>query len=37
MFFRHGVHPPADIIESAFFLAQMSFLWQRDAAAFMAR
>lgn len=37
MFFRDGVHPPADIIESASFLAQMSFLWQRDAAAFMAR
>ena len=37
MFFRDGVHPPADIIESASFLAQISFLQQRDAVAFMAR
>ena len=37
MFFRDGVQPPVDIIESASFLAQMSFLQQRDAAAFMAR
>jgi DNA-binding transcriptional LysR family regulator len=37
MFFRDGVHPPADIIESASFLAQISFLQKRDAVAFMAR
>ncbi len=37
MFFRVGVHPPADIIESASFLSQLSFLQQRDSAAFMSR
>ena len=37
MFYRDGVHPPVDIIESASFLVQVSFLQQRDAAAFMAR
>ncbi|KQW57596.1 LysR substrate-binding domain-containing protein [Variovorax sp. Root411] len=36
MFFRDGVQPPVDIVESASFLAQMCFLQQRDAAAFMA-
>ena len=37
MFFREGLHPPADIVESASFLSQLSFLQQRDAAAFMSR
>lgn len=37
MFFREGLHPPVDIVESASFLSQLSFLQQRDAAAFMAR
>jgi len=37
MFLRHDLHPPVDIIESASFLAQLSFLQQRGAVAFMAR
>lgn len=37
MFLREGLHPPADILESASFLNQLSFLQQRDAAAFMSR
>lgn len=37
MFYREGLHPPSDIVESASFLSQLSFLMQRDAAAFMAR
>ncbi len=36
-FFAHGLHPPADLVESASFLSQISFLHQRDAVAFMAR
>jgi len=36
-FFAHGLHPPADIVESASFLSQISFLQQRGAVAFMAR
>lgn len=36
-FFAHGLHPPADIVESASFLSQISFLHQRGAVAFMAR
>ncbi len=36
-FFAHGLLPPADIIESASFLAQVTFLQQRGAVAFMAR
>lgn len=36
-FFAQGLLPPADIIESASFLAQVTFLQQRGAVAFMAR
>ncbi|WP_460481984.1 LysR substrate-binding domain-containing protein [Comamonas humi] len=36
-FFAHDLHPPADIVESASFLSQISFLHQRGAVAFMAR
>ncbi|WP_026437255.1 LysR substrate-binding domain-containing protein [Acidovorax sp. JHL-9] len=36
-FFAHSLHPPADIVESASFLSQISFLRQRGAVAFMAR
>ncbi|CAN7569386.1 LysR substrate-binding domain-containing protein [Acidovorax sp. LjRoot118] len=37
MFFAHDLHPPADIVESASFLTQLSFVHQRGAVAFMAR
>lgn len=37
MFLRDDLHPPRDIIESASFLGQLSFLQQRRAVAFMAR
>ena len=37
MFLREGLHPPLDIVETASFLGQLSFLQQRDAAAFMSR
>lgn len=37
MFYREGLHPPVDIVESASFLAQISFLQKRGAAAFMSR
>ncbi len=36
-FFAHGLHPPQDIVESASFLSQITFLQQRAAVAFMAR
>ena len=36
-FFAHELHPPADIIESASFLVQLTFMQQRGAVAFMAR
>lgn len=36
-FFAHGLHPPADIVETASFLAQLTFVHQRDGVAFMAR
>ncbi|MBO9679604.1 MAG: LysR family transcriptional regulator [Acidovorax sp.] len=36
-FFAHGLHPPEDIVESASFLSQITFLHQRGAVAFMAR
>ena len=36
-FFAHGLQPPIDIIESASFLSQITFLQQRGAVAFMAR
>lgn len=35
-FFAHGLHPPADLMETASFLSQLSFLHQRGAVAFMA-
>lgn len=37
MFFKHGLHPPADLLETASFLALTTFLVQRDAVGFMAR
>lgn len=37
MFLQGDLHPPVDIVESASFLAQLSFLQQRNAVAFMAR
>ena len=36
-FFAEGLRPPADIVESASFLAQITFLQRRGAVAFMAR
>ncbi len=36
-FFARGLHPPADIVESASFLSQITFVHQRGAVAFMAR
>lgn len=36
-FFANDLHPPADIVESASFLSQLTFLHQRGAVAFMAR
>lgn len=36
-FFRHGLHPPTDLIETSSFLAQATFLGQRGGAGFMAR
>jgi DNA-binding transcriptional LysR family regulator len=36
-FFKHGLQPPRDIVETASFLAQISFLHERDAIAFMAK
>jgi DNA-binding transcriptional LysR family regulator len=36
-FYRFGLQPPADIVETASFLAQLEFLRKRGAAAFMAR
>jgi DNA-binding transcriptional LysR family regulator len=35
-FFKHDLHPPGDVVETASFLAQLSFLHERDAIAFMA-
>jgi len=37
MFFRHGLQPPADLIETSSFLALSTFLRERGAAGFMAR
>ena len=37
MFLLDDLHPPSDIVESASFLAQLSFMQQRGAVAFMAR
>jgi DNA-binding transcriptional LysR family regulator len=36
-FYRHGLQPPTDVIETASFLAQATFIAQRGAAGFMAR
>lgn len=36
-FYAHDLHPPEDIIESASFLSQLTFMHQRGAVAFMAR
>jgi DNA-binding transcriptional LysR family regulator len=36
-FFKHGLQPPLDIVETASFLAQLAFLHERDAIAFMAQ
>ena len=35
-FHRHGLQPPHDLVETASFLAQVTFVQQRGAAAFMA-
>ncbi len=37
MFYRHGLHPPADLIESASFLATLTFVRERAAIGFLAR
>ena len=37
MVYREGLYPPVDIVGSASFLAQLSFLHQGGAAAFMSR
>jgi DNA-binding transcriptional LysR family regulator len=36
-FYRFGLHPPTDVIETASFLGQVTFLRERGAAALMAR
>ncbi|WP_114973998.1 LysR substrate-binding domain-containing protein [Rhodoferax ferrireducens] len=36
-FFRHGLNPPLDILETSSFLALSTFVQQRDAAGFLAR
>lgn len=36
-FYKYGLNPPADIIETASFLALHTFLQQRDASGVMAR
>ncbi len=35
-FYRHGLHPPTDVIETASFLALSTFVQSRNAAGFMA-
>lgn len=35
-FYRHGVHPPADLMESSSYLALSSYVGQRGAVGFMA-
>lgn len=37
LFYRHGRHPPTDLIESASFLVMLTFLRERGALAFVAR
>ncbi len=36
-FFTHGLQPPTDLVETASFLALLTFVRQRDAVGFMAR
>lgn len=36
-FYRHGLHPPVDIVETSSFLALNTFVQQRGAAGFLAR
>ena len=36
-FFRHGLQPPTDLVETASFLALLTFLTERDAVGFLAR
>lgn len=36
-FYRYGLHPPVDIIETSSFLALSTFVKERDAAGFLAR
>jgi DNA-binding transcriptional LysR family regulator len=36
-FFRHGLSPPVDVIETSSFLALSTFVQERDAAGFLAR
>ena len=36
-FYRYGLHPPVDVIETSSFLALTTFVQQREAAGFMAR
>lgn len=36
-FFRHGLQPPTDVVETASFLALLTFLTERDAVGFLAR
>jgi len=36
-FFKHGLHPPADIVETASFLATLTFVRERPAIGFLAR
>jgi DNA-binding transcriptional LysR family regulator len=36
-FHKHGLQPPTDLIETASFLAQLTFIQRRGAAGFMAR
>jgi len=37
MFYKHGLNPPVDVIESASFLVTVTFLRERNAMAFVAR
>lgn len=37
MFYKHGLNPPADLIETASFLVTLTFLRERAALAFVAR
>ncbi len=36
MFYKHGLNPPVDLIESASFLATLTFVRQRPAIGFLA-